>query len=104
MNESVAAWMAVLKRIERSLDQSLRRTPEVPPAAPRQPAGDDGPLERFDRRFEQWRASLERVQREAAAVEGGLDNDQSAVRAWLAAAGAARQRLLTGARAGDNGA
>jgi len=104
MSESVAAWMAVLHRIEQSLEQSLRRTREVPPAPRAAAAGEDGPLQRLDRRFEQWRACLERVQREVDAVEVGLDADQSAVRAWLAAAAAARQRLEEGARQGENGA
>jgi hypothetical protein len=103
MNDSVAAWMAVLERIEQSLEQSLRRTPEVPPAPRGRAGGEDGPLARLDRRFDQWRASLERVQRETDAVEGGLDADQSAVRAWLASASAARQRLAEGANQGGQG-
>lgn len=93
MNESVATWMAVLERIEQSLAGTLARTPEVPPVPRDAAPSDEGPLERLDQRFEQWHACLERVEREAAAAEGALDADQAAVRAWLTATTAARQRL-----------
>jgi hypothetical protein len=93
MTESVAAWMTVLERIEQSLEQSLRRTPEVQPI-PRDPAaGEDATLLRLDQRFEHWQACLDRVEGEATAAEGALDAEQAAVRVWLTNCSDVRQRL-----------
>jgi hypothetical protein len=104
MSESVVTWMAVLESIEQSLASSLERTPDVPQAALRDASAQGDPLVRLDQRFEQWRASLERVERAASGSEGDLDADQKAVGEWLAAAAAAGKQLAARAQAGENGA
>ena len=99
MSESVAGWMAVLERIERSLEQTLGRTPEVLPAAGDGGAALEAPLARLERRFEQLGACLQRVERVAAGAEADLDADEQAVRAWLEAVTVAGRALA--ARAAD---
>lgn len=83
-----ADWTSVLERFEQSLAQILERSPELPGAGP--PA-EAAPLP--DARGQLWAARLDRLDRDAAAAENGLDADQDALRDWIAAAEGVRRRL-----------
>lgn len=98
MSES-AGWMAVLERIEQSLQQSLELAPEVPSATTSKGV-ESGPLEKLDSRLSQWQACLEQVERQASASEGELDGDQAAVADWLRNVALVREKLAEAVRRG----
>ena len=76
------AWMDVLDHIDRSLAQSLARTPE-----PAQVAATNEPARNYlaplDERLAVWQSSLEQVERLAATSTLRLDAEHAALGEWL---------------------
>jgi hypothetical protein len=84
-----SSWVQVLEAIERSLDQAIAGTSELPPAPP-PPAPADPPLQD---RLTRLQDCLARAERDTAALTGQLDAGADACRRWLAAAAVVRQHL-----------
>ena len=88
------SWMQVLDRIEQALAESLVRAalPADGPTAP--PTGAaEAALGALDGRLAEMEACLERAEREAAGADALLAAEAEALRGWLAALAATRQRL-----------
>ena len=89
----LVAWMDVLDHIDRSLGQSLARTPEPEPMAdPVAPPTNH--LARLDERLAAWHASLEQVEKQAATSTDRLEAEHSAFTEWLDGLGRVRDRCL----------
>jgi hypothetical protein len=87
---SLAAWMDVLDHIDRSLADSLARTPEPAPiTAPTAPA--PSPLARLDERLAAWQLSLERVEKQATSSTERLNAEHAALAEWLDKLGRVRE-------------
>jgi hypothetical protein len=85
------SWMQVLDRIEQALAESLARAalPDEGPAA----GAAEAALAALDGRLAQMEGCLERAEREAAGADALLAAEAEALRGWLAALAATRQRL-----------
>jgi hypothetical protein len=86
--------MQVLDRIEQALAESLARAtlPADDPPAP--PAGAaEAALAALDGRLAEMEACLERAEREAAGADAPLAAEAEALRGWLTALAATRQKL-----------
>ena len=78
----LVAWMDVLDHIDRSLGQSLAKTPELAPTADlAETAGS--PLARLDERLDAWQSSLEKVEREATTSKERMNAEYAALAEWL---------------------
>jgi hypothetical protein len=84
-----SSWVQVLEAIERSLDQAIAATTELPPAPP-PPAPADPPLLG---RLTRLQDCLARAERDTAALTAQLDAGANDCRRWLATAAVVRQHL-----------
>jgi hypothetical protein len=76
------AGMDVLDRIDRSLEMSLARTPELAPSAgPPEPTQFS--LAGLDERLAAWQLSLEYVEKQAATSTERLAAEHAALSEWL---------------------
>ena len=75
-------WMDVLDHIDRSLGDSLARTPEPAPISGAS-APAPSPLARLDERLAAWQSSLEQVEKQATTSTERLNAEHAALSEWL---------------------
>jgi hypothetical protein len=99
---AMAEWLRVLDRVQEALEQALADADVHDRAAAAPRPADDGPARRALGRIDDCLAGLrERLAAAggvAAELEQALAADESAVRAWQAAATVAAERLGAAAR------
>jgi uncharacterized protein involved in exopolysaccharide biosynthesis len=85
------AWMQILDQIDRSLHQSLERTPEVS-AMPLELA-DNWAMQQLQQRLADWDTQLARIGQQASEAEQSLASEEAALREWQQQATATRELL-----------
>ena len=92
------AWMDVLDRIERSLQQSLSHTAELPAVQVQGQGAGAAAMQLLDARLARWQTCLEQASQNAEQAEHQVSAEEAALTELLPRLAAVRERLASQAK------
>jgi DNA repair exonuclease SbcCD ATPase subunit len=89
------AWMEVLDRIERSLEQSLANAPELPEAPTQAKGAGAAAMQMLDARLARWQTCLDQASQNAEQADAQVAAEEAALAELIPRLKTARERLAS---------